>query len=288
VNRVRKKLALTLAVGITLVLSVAVTAIAYEAPYVSACLQSASREASECQGFPGLVADFGARVVPKKLPKREMAPVAVILWGKISTSGGGHPPALREATIDFDRNIVVNATGLPACRTGGREWDAGNLAQTCKDTIVGKGRMDFQIALPDDAQTSALIPLSSNLTVYNGGRVAGVATLYAVTSVSVPVPRAIVIPIGITRIGNGRYGLRAVAKVPVIAGGHGSLRHFKLRIERAFSYKGSEASYAMARCPDRRLGAKISALFKNDANEPGVAPATLIGGTVVSHCTPTR
>jgi hypothetical protein len=48
---------------------------------------------------------------------------------------------------------------------------------------------------------------------------------------------------------------------------------------------GKRPSFAMARCPNRQLKAKISALFKNEVHEPGAAPTTRIKGAVVSPIT---
>jgi hypothetical protein len=281
---VGKKLTLTLAAGITLALGIAAIAIAFERPYVSTCLRSTIGEGSDCQGFPGLIVNFGTGVVPKKLPKREMAPVAIKLWGKVSTSDGTHPSALREATIDFDRNLAISAKGLPVCHSGHRDPIArGSIPKACDNSIIGGGKADFELAFPE----APLILNPSKLTVYNAGVKGGVITLVVVAPISVPVPRMIAIPVEIERIHEGRYGLHAVAKIPVIAGGRGSLLDFGLKIKRLFNYKGSQKSYAMARCPKRQLNAKISALFQNEAHEPGVAATTVIKGAVVSPCTPT-
>jgi hypothetical protein len=222
--------------------------------------------------------------VPKKLPKREMAPVAIKLWGKVSTSDGTHPSALREATIDFDRNLVISAKGLPVCHSGHRDLiERDSIPKACDNSIIGGGKADFELAFPE----APLILNPSKLTVYNGGVKGGVATLYVVAPINMPVPRTIVTRVEIERIHEGRYGLHAVAKIPVIAGGSGSLLDFRLKIKRLFNYRGSQKSYAMARCPNRQLNSQISALFKNEAHEPGVAPTTLIKGAVVSPCTPT-
>jgi hypothetical protein len=282
----RRKLTLTAVAAATVTIGAASLALAHETPFVSTCLRSTISEGSGCQGFPSLIAKFGGRVEPRSLPRHEMAPVAIELVGKVSTDDGTHPSALREVTIDFDRNIAVNATGLPICRGGGRDWGIGTLRKACRRAIVGEGKVDFEIALPENAQTSAQIPFPSNLTIYNGGQVDGVMTLYAVTFVGVPAPRTIVIPIGIKKVDRGRYGLHAVAKIPVVAGGSGSLLDFRLEVNRLFSYRGVQRSLATARCPDGQLDAQISALFKNEALTPGVPSATAMKGTVVLPCTP--
>lgn len=269
---------MSLVVGAALALGVAAIAIAYGTPYVSTCLRSAVGEGGGCQGFPGLTVDFGVGVAPKKLPKHELAPVAIALRGKVSTTDGTHPSALREVTIDLDRNIVVDATGLPVCRAGGRDV---SIRKACRSSIVGSGKADFELAFPE----APPIRSQSKLTAYNTGVKAGAITL-VVGSIDVPAPRTIAIPIEIDRVHTGRYGLRAVAKVPVVAGGSGSLIDFNLQIKRLFDHRGSRMSYAMARCPNRQLETEVSALLRNEAHEPGVAGTTVIKGTSAFPCTP--
>ena len=88
----------------------------------------------------------------------------------------------------------------------------------------------------------------------------------------------------LSKIHEGRYGLRTVAKIPPIAEGSGSLLDFSLKIKRLFTYKGAQ-SYAMARCLDGHLDANIkSAIFRNEAEAPGVAAQTTLKGTVIRSC----
>ncbi len=275
----RGKLILMLVGGAVLTVGVAGIAIARQTPYVSTCLQSMIAEASDCQGFPSLVAEFGGEVVPEGLPKHEMAPVAVKLRGKVSTSDGTHPSALREVTIDFDRNVAISAKGLPVCHPSVEV----PIRKACGSSIVGGGKVDFALAFPEDPP----IRVPSELTAYNAGVKAGVTVLYVSAFVPVPRPNVIVTRVEIRRIHEGRYGLRAVAKIPVIAGGSGSLLDFSLRLKRHFEYRGAQRDFAMARCPDGHLDAEISTLFENEAKTPGVPPTTVTKGALVLPCTPT-
>jgi hypothetical protein len=40
------------------------------------------------------------------------------VFGEIETDDGIHPSALREAVIDIDRDVKINAKGLPSCKAG--------------------------------------------------------------------------------------------------------------------------------------------------------------------------
>ena len=83
----------------------------------------------------------------------------------------------------------------------------------------------------------------------------------------------------ISKVHNGRYGLKAVATIPKIAGGAGSVTAFKLTIDKKFTYKGRKESILTARCPDGRLQAHAIAKFSNGltATTEYVRPCTGTG-----------
>lgn len=267
-----------LAVGAALTIGISAIVITAERSYAVTCLLSTFDQGGQCPGR--LIVNFGGGVVPKALPRKERAPVAVKLWGNFSTDTGEHPSALREATIYFDRGVVLDAEGLATCHPFARESGNGDLRKVCASAIVGSGRAGFEIAPPEQAP----IPVPGNLTVFNGGVKEAITTLYAVAFVKVPVPSAIVTPVKIERIDEGRVGLRAVAKLPRIAAGDGSLLRFSLKLKRRFGDKGAQESYLTARCPDGRLEVASAFVFKNEAKRSGVAPATTASGGSVIPC----
>jgi hypothetical protein len=69
------------------------------------------------------------------------------------------------------------------------------------------------------------------------------------TYVSVPAPTAVIATVKLTHIHRSHYGIHAVAQIPRIAGGAGSVTKFKLTIGRKFIYRGKEESYLTASCP---------------------------------------
>jgi hypothetical protein len=273
---VRRNLALTLGIGAALAIGVA--AIANGTAHKFDCFRSAISQGSDCPGRLILKLDGG--ITPKATPKHEMAPVAVKLRGKISTENGGQPSALREATIDFDKNGALNATGLPACGRSQLETRNTQAArQACRKSIVGSGMAHVAIA-----SSEQLIPLP--LILFNGGIKNGTTTLFIRSSIAVPTPTPIVATVKLSKVHEGRYGLQAIAKIPPIDEGNGSLLEFSLKVKRLFTNKGTQESYAMARCPDGHLDASIlSAVFKNEAKIPGVPPTTTLKGTVIRPCT---
>ena len=122
------------------------------------------------------------------------------------------------------------------------------------------------------------------LLVFNGGERGGRVTLLIHTFITVPQPTAIIAAVTITREGRG---LHAVAKVPVVASGYGSLLDFDFKLGKTYEYKGRRLGYLEAKCPDGTF--KLSfpeLLFKNEAHTPGVAAATVLKGSQTVPCTP--
>jgi hypothetical protein len=106
--------------------------------------------------------------------------------------------------------------------------------------------------------------VSSPLTMFNGGVQGGETTIFVHAFITVPVPAAIVTPVKITPIRHGPYGIHTVAKIPVIAGGAGSVTKFNLRIHRKFTYRGKKESYLTASCPTGHYLTKGHVLFDDD------------------------
>jgi hypothetical protein len=238
---------------------------------------------SEYCGTPHLNATFGTHVSPMKLPAHEYAPVRWRLFGKIGTSDGSHPPALREIELDVDKDVRLNAKGYPACRASGRERrDPGAMMAACRAAVLGKGGARVEVAFPEQEP----ILVKSPLTVFNGGESRGKAKLLIQIIVTVPVPTAVVTEVTIIRRATG---VHTVSKVPTIAGGNGSLIDFKFKLGKTFSYKGKSVGYFEAKCPDEvfKVNAK-KLLFKNEAQTPGEAASTSLKDSLTVPCTTGR
>jgi len=110
--------------------------------------------------------------------------------------------------------------------------------------------------------------------------------MYVHAFITVPVPAAIVTTLTIKKVRKGRFGYRVVAKVPVIAGGSGSALDFSFTIQKKFfRFRGRAHPYLAARCRDGKFVTRvIKSLFRNETNEPGVAPRTVLRGNLVVPC----
>jgi hypothetical protein len=185
-------------------------------------------------------------ISPLKLPRHKQAPITAHLNAQIGTTDGSHPPAIRTVNVDFDKTIQVNARGLPACSE--RQLIARSTAaakNACSDAIVGSGEGEVEVAFPEQQPFAATGPI----ILFNGGVHSGTTLLLIHTYVAVPAPTAVIVTVKLTRIHRGRFGINAVAQIPRIAGGAGSVTKFKLTINRTFTYKGKKESYLTASCP---------------------------------------
>lgn len=204
------------------------------------------------------LADNGG-ISPTKLPRDKQAPISGHLSGEIGTTDGSHPPAVKTFTVDFDKTLQVNAKGLPVCKLHQLVAQSTKAAKrACPDSIVGSGEGEVKVAFPEQASINAKGPIY----LFNGGVRGRTTRLLIHTYVSVPAPTAVLVPVEISRINRGHYGLHTVSEIPPIAGGAGSVTKFVITIDRKFTYKGKKQSYLTASCPTGRYYTEGKVEFK--------------------------
>lgn len=208
-------------------------------------------------------------VTPKALPKKHMAPIKLHASAKLHTSDGTHPPAARLIKIDFDKHGTIEGKGLATCKRGQLEArDTKSAKKACPKAIVGKGKATVEVQFAESAPFESTGPL----IFFNGGVKHGTTTMYAHVYVSVPAPTAVVTTVQVKKIHKGRYGTRAIAKIPTIAGGSGSTVKFAFNIHRKFRRHRKKVSYLQARCANGRFFAHASLAF----DDGGKAAGTLV------------
>ena len=221
-----------------------------------------------------LVFKIDGGVTPKKLPRRRLAPIALHASGSIGTADGSHPPALQKVKIEFDKHGTIDAKGLPVCHAGQLQArDTKHAKAACPSSIVGHGSTSVEVAFAEQQPFDA----SGPLVVFNGGVHGGVTTLYIHAYVAVPAPTAIVTVVKVRKIHRGRYGTEAIATVPTIAGGSGSVTRFNLVIQRNFRQRGHRVGYLMAKCANGRFYARALSFYSD---------GTRLAGNVVRTCKP--
>jgi hypothetical protein len=209
---------------------------------------------------------FNGGFKPKALSKTKLTPITFNVSGEVKTVDGTHPPALKEFVLEADKNTAVEVKGLPTCTASKlQSQDTKHAEAICRPAIIGTGRATAQIAFPEQPPINA----KSKIVVFNGGFKGGVTTMFIHVYLTVPTPAAIVTTVKIKKIHNGRYGLKAVASIPKIAGGAGSATYFNLTINK----KG----VLLAKCPDGKLQAHGTAMFSD---------GTRASAEVIRTCTP--
>jgi hypothetical protein len=205
-----------------------------------------------------LVFTFDGGFAPKALPKSKLAPITLTASGKISSKDGTHPPALKEAIVETDKNGAVNVKGLPVCKSGQlQSRTTADAKKACSGSIIGNGNTTVEVEFPEQPP----IDVNSALTVFNGGQSGGTTTFYIHAFFSAPISGAIVTTVKIKKINRGRFGLKSVATIPKIANGSGSVKSFDLKIGKTYTYKGKKVSVLSAKCTDGKLQAFATAVF---------------------------
>ncbi len=207
---------------------------------------------------------------PRALPRRKFAPIDFQGHFDISAKGGGKPPVLESAVIDFDRDGRLSAGGLPVCPVERVALaSTAQARQACAGAIVGTGDIGASIDLPDGNVSG-----SAPLTLFNGPPQDGNPTVILHAHINFPITEtfAIVVPIE-RRPGPFRY--RATLVLPPIADGNGAITHVGVKVGRRFSVNGQRRSYVAAHCSDGVLRTHGRFSF---------ADGTIVDGSVEKPC----
>ena len=207
---------------------------------------------------------------PKALSKTKQTPIELKASGEVKEEDGSHPPAIREVILEADKAGEVHLKGIPTCKSGelqARETSAA--LKVCKSALIGEGQATAEVALPEQKP----IDVHSKVLVFNGGEKGGKATMFIHAFFSEPVSGAIVTTVTITKHKHGRFGTLAVAKIPQITGGHGSIINFNLNIKKNVAGKNPISS----KCEDGKLKVHVEGKF-----EDGTKAKT----EIIRACTP--
>jgi hypothetical protein len=207
---------------------------------------------------------------PTALSKTKSTPIELKASGEVKEADGSHPPAIREVILEADKAGEVHLKGIPTCKSGQLQATETKVAEkNCGPALIGTGEATAQVALPEQRP----INVNSKILVFNGGEKGGKATMFIHAFFSEPVSGAIVTTVTITKHKNGRFGTLAVAKIPQITGGHGSITKFNLKIKKNVAGKNPISS----KCEDGKLKVHVLGKF-----EDGTKAET----EIIRACTP--
>jgi hypothetical protein len=197
-----------------------------------------------------LIIDYDVRLVPKANVKKasvrkRFIPVAYTFSADLHMKDGSLPPSATHVVFDFDRNVRVTNIGLPSCPPSALTGATVAAARaTCKNAMVGTGSIGYTVAEPGKPAVSA----TSQITAFNGDSSFTGGSFYVHAFLPVPTPTSYVVPVIVSRINEGVYKLRVAADPPPIAGGHGTITHFDITVQRQYRVGKQRRSYASVRC----------------------------------------
>jgi len=193
---------------------------------------------------------------PTAISKTKQTPIELKASGEVNEADNSHPPAVRELIIEGDKNAEVHVKGIPTCKSGQiQATDTAAAEKACKSAIIGEGTTTAQVAFAEQKP----INVNAKLLLFNGGEKGGKITWFAHAYFSNPISGAIVTTVTITKHKNGRFGTLAVAKIPQITGGSGSIISFNLKIKRNVA----GVNPISAKCSDGKLKVHVQAKFED-------------------------
>lgn len=225
---------------------------------------------------PGPTLSFRADFTPRVLPKRARVPVRLRIAGEVE---GATNPTLQELRLDIDRSFAFDLGPLSTCggsrldrpseRIGGGDTP-DEIRARCRSAIVAGGTAEFLLSFPENTP----IPVLSDLTLFKGNSRSGSTALFLYAYLTIPTPRAIVAPVEMKKVRDGRYGTRATISIPTIAGGYGRLTSFSLTIPRRTPHAGRPLSLARLRCADGKAQIQAQSTFADGARTNSTAIRT--------------
>lgn len=198
----------------------------------------------ELVGDGNLRVSFQSKLSPKALPRVGDAPIAVSVAGKIKTTDGTTPPALRSLQIAVNRHGRLDTKGLPTCKIDDvQPSTTQNAMAACGDALVGTGRFSASVAIPEQSP----FPSEGKVLAFNGtdgGKPVILAHVYGTE----PVPTSFTLPIRISHA-KGKFGTLLSASLPEVGSDAAVVTGISLDLHRNFTYRGKAHSYLSAGCP---------------------------------------
>lgn len=202
------------------------------------------------------------KIGPQKLSKKSFTPgtLKVRTLTTSTTASNGVPVPAVHATIDFDRNAKLYTKGLPTCDPAKVQNQSTESAlRVCGKAKIGGGKA-FAL-LPVGPQ---VFNVEQTVTVFNGVPKGGKPVVILHTYGTTPIVVSLVLVGTVSNYNKEGYGPRLDLDIPLIAGGTGALKEFKVTINRKWRFKGVKRSFLSAKCPNsRKLKARGKFTFRD-------------------------
>jgi hypothetical protein len=191
-----------------------------------------------------LQVSFNGGISPQRLPRAELAPVTVLMNGKIATTDRSVPPKLEAIVLSINKEGVLDDKGLPTCSIAKlNSLSSAAAKKACAGALVGHGNVTSRVSLPSQGAFAS----NGELLAFNG-KVNGRPAVLAQVASEAPLPLTYVIAFEVKKSG-GQFGTTLVGKLPPIASEYGYISAFSLALSRTYTFKGEKHSFASASCP---------------------------------------
>jgi hypothetical protein len=206
-------------------------------------LTAASLAGAETIQRGALRVALDGQITPQRLPRQGLAPVKVAVQTKIASASKRREPAqLQRISIAINRHGHLDPTGLPVCEVSDIQPSTTEKAlEACGGSLVGQGHFSATVAL----SKQVTFPSQGKMFAFNGtykGRPAILAHVYGTE----PVPSSFTFPFVIGK-SKGTFGTTLTTTLP--RAGSSYVTGLDLTLNRRFTYKGKQRSYASAGCP---------------------------------------
>lgn len=206
-----------------------------------------------------------ATMLPRELPPKANAPITLNTITRIKSDDPSSPEVLEKLEFLLDKNGSIETKGVPVCTVAKLAETTPKVARKrCAGALVGTGVGKAEVTLPGQAP----FQISSPVSIFNAPPTGGRPTLIAHAYETVPAPKALLVPIVVERIKNGRYGFRTKVQVPEIAGGYGAPTLAEATLGKTFDRGGRKVGYINAHCVGGRLQVEGELTFTNGDSFP--------------------
>ena len=187
---------------------------------------------------------FNAKIAPKALPRKGVAPIAVSLSGAIGTADGSSPPQLRKVTIAINRHGRLDTKGLPTCRLRDiQPATTVNALAACGPAKVGTGRFSADVVIPEQSP----FPSDGEVVAFNGVQ-GGKPVIFAHVYGTEPIPTSFTLPLKVSHA-KGKFGTVLTATLPDVTSSVAVVTGLSLQLHRTYRFRGASHSYLSAGCP---------------------------------------
>jgi hypothetical protein len=201
-----------------------------------------------------------ATMLPRELPEKANAPVTLSTVTRIKSDDPSSPELLEKLEFMLDKHGSIETKGVPVCTMAKLAETTPKVARKrCAGALVGTGVGKAAVNIPGKAP----FEISSPISIFNAPPTGGKPTLIAHAYETVPVPKALLVPIVIERIRSGRYAFRTKVELPEIAGGYGAPTLAEATLGKTFKRGGKSVGFLNAHCAGGRLQVYGTLTFTN-------------------------